>query len=106
MVTDRLREGIGPDAWLTRLFPEGVTLLARQAVEFRCGCSAERVERALKLLGKREVARLVEEKPEEPSTELTCGFCHKRYEVPRGDLERLLEEIRAQVRAKGDQHDD
>ncbi len=96
MITDRLREGIGPEAWLTRLFPDGATLLARQPVEFRCGCSAERVERALKLLGAREVARLIDEKPDEPSIELTCGFCHKRYEVPRGDLVRLLEEIRAE----------
>jgi molecular chaperone Hsp33 len=104
MVTDRLREGIGPEAWLTRLFPEGFTLLARQAVGFRCGCSAERVERALKLLGEREVTRLVDEKPDEPSIELTCGFCHKRYEVPRFDLERLLEEIRVECREKNGQH--
>ncbi len=97
MVTDRLREGLGPERWLNRLFPEGYELLARQTVEFRCGCSAERVERALKLLGAREVMRLIEEKPDEPSIELTCGFCHQRYEVPRGDLKRLLEEIRADL---------
>ena len=103
MVTDRLREGIGPEAWMARLFPEGFTLLARQAVEFRCGCSAERVERALTLLGEREVARLVDEKPEDPSIELTCGFCHKQYVVPRGDLVRLLAEIRAEIRAKSGQ---
>jgi molecular chaperone Hsp33 len=104
MVTDRLREGLGPDAWLARLFPEGYELLARQAVGFRCGCSAERVERALKLLGEGEVTRLIEEKPDERSIELTCGFCHARYEVPRGELERLRGEIRAEARERGGQH--
>ncbi len=96
-VTDRLREGAGPEKWLAELFPGGCEVLGRQPVEFRCGCSADRVERALKLLGEAEIRRLLNERPEEPSIELTCGFCHERYVVPRGDLLRLIAEIRAEA---------
>lgn len=96
-VTERLREGSGPEEWLTRLFPDGVEVLGRQRVEFRCGCSADRVERALKLLGEAEIRHLLDDRPDEPSIELTCGFCHERYVVPRGDLHRLIAEIRAEA---------
>ncbi len=91
-VTPRMREGEGPEAWLNRLFPEGVEILERTSVRFHCGCSRDRVERALKLLGAVEVGRLLDQSRTEPVV-LTCEFCRREYTVPPTDLERLLAEI-------------
>ncbi len=92
-VTTRLREGQPPAEWLTQLFPGGWQPLGDQAVEFRCGCSRDRVERALKLLGVNELTRLLEEAAGE-NTEVTCEFCHTAYEVAPGELAGLLLEVR------------
>ncbi len=91
-VTPRMREGEGPQAWLERLFPGGIEILERVPVRFHCGCSRDRVERALKLLGAGEVRSLLEQSRTEPVA-LTCEFCRTAYTVPPEDLRRLLAEI-------------
>ena len=91
-VTPRMREGEGPEAWIGTLFPDGYEILDTVPVRFQCGCSRDRVERALKLLGAAEVRELLESSRTEPVT-LTCEFCRTPYTVPREDLVRLLAEI-------------
>ncbi|MGN0983360.1 MAG: Hsp33 family molecular chaperone HslO [Gemmiger sp.] len=54
-------------------------------VTYRCDCSEERVRRTLRSLGKNEVERLCKE---DPTAEVDCQFCNKKYRV---DLTELLE---------------
>ncbi|RMF81341.1 MAG: redox-regulated molecular chaperone Hsp33, partial [Nitrospirae bacterium] len=67
-------------------------ILDRTPVRFHCGCSRDRVERALKLLGAGELRDLLEQARTETVT-LTCEFCRTPYPVPRDDLARLLLEV-------------
>jgi molecular chaperone Hsp33 len=91
-VTSRVAAGQGPTEWLEELFPEGVEQLETTATRFVCGCSTERVETALKLLGADELSGLVASADDRPTT-LTCGFCHTPYQVTRVKLTELLAEI-------------
>jgi len=50
-VSSRLSVGQGPREWLAKIFPEGCAIVGEVPARFFCGCSMERVERALKLLG-------------------------------------------------------
>lgn len=56
-------------------------------VEYQCDCSQERVERALISLGREELERL---EKEEPTVEVNCQFCDKKYHIP---VRRLLKEL-------------
>ncbi len=91
-VTDRQREGEGPGSWLQRLFPGGFEVIDELPVRFCCGCSNDRVERALKLLGAGELRDLVVESLARPVT-LTCEFCKHVYPVARDELARLQLEV-------------
>ncbi len=91
-ITTQLRAGRGPEDWLKTLFPEDLEILDAAPAFFHCGCSRDRVERALKLLGESEIRSLLDRSLVEP-VELVCGFCKKVYAVPRDDLARLLLEV-------------
>jgi len=85
--------GGGPREWLDRLFPAGFDDLERRPVEFRCGCSKERVLTALKLIGAREVGQLLRDAEDGTPTEMTCEFCRTCYEVAIDELRTVLDEI-------------
>ncbi len=91
-VTDRLRRDEGPESWLAALLPGDVEIVERIAARFCCGCSIERVERAVKLLGAEEIRELLDRSATEPVS-LVCGFCRKSYHLSRDDLGRLLLEV-------------
>jgi len=91
-VTRQLRDGRGPGDWLAQMFPAGFELVERYPVEFRCSCSPERVDTALKLLGPAELRELIQDAREQP-VEVACGFCRKTYQLERPHLEGLLREI-------------
>jgi len=99
-LTDRVHElgslaaaGGGPREWLERLFPAGFDDLERRPVEFRCGCSKDRVLTALKLIGAREVGQLLRDAEGGIPTEMTCEFCRTCYPVAIGELRTVLDEI-------------
>lgn len=59
-------------------------------VEYRCTCSKERIESALRSVGKAELDRMLEEqkaegKPEE--LEVSCHFCENKYIFTKADIE-------------------
>lgn len=56
-------------------------------VGYRCGCSREKVVRALISLGRNELQKLIDE---EEQTELTCQFCDKVYPFGRDELREIL----------------
>ncbi len=79
--------GSGP-ALLAALFPgTEVDVLAKRPLEFRCGCSRERVHRALLALGPAELEDLL---AKEGQAEATCEFCTTRYVIPGEELRTLI----------------
>lgn len=55
--------------------------------EYRCNCSKDRTEKVLLSLGKKELARLIQDG--EP-VELCCHFCDCKYQFSPKELEKLL----------------
>jgi len=77
-----------PRQLLRRLFHEDDLRLAdERAVRFRCSCTRERVESALRLLGRDELDELL---AGEGRIEVRCEFCNAAYELDRVDVARLL----------------
>lgn len=91
-VSSRLEAGESPRQWLATIFPDGCSVLEEIGVEFRCGCSQDRAEATLKLLGEDEI-RAAMAKDEDSEVTVTCGFCRALYKLPRRRLLELIEEI-------------
>ncbi len=89
-LTTLLAGGTSPTALLEQLL-EGLeyNLLESTDLSFRCGCSLDKVERALLSLGKEELERLM---VEQGSAEVTCEFCRRQYRLDR-ELPSLLERL-------------
>ncbi len=62
-------------------------ILKRLPLGFRCGCTRERMERALVTLGKRELNQLIEE---DQGAELNCHFCRNSYAFSKDELQELV----------------
>ncbi|MDO4293462.1 MAG: Hsp33 family molecular chaperone HslO [Eubacteriales bacterium] len=76
-VTALLDQGMAPEALLGKVL-EGfdLELTGRTDCRFACGCSRERVEKALISIGKKELREMITEgKP----IEVNCHFCGKHY---------------------------
>ena len=94
MLADTLKPeellGLEPRQLLRRLFhEEDLRLADDRAVMFRCSCTRERVESALRLLGRGELDELL---AAEGLIEVRCEFCNAAYELDPVDVERLLRE--------------
>lgn len=87
----RIEAGDGPEDWCRDIMPDTFEPLERLPVEFRCGCSTDRVLRALKLLGAAEIRGMLA--AGDAGAELTCEFCRTVYPVDRPTLESLLAEL-------------
>lgn len=61
-------------------------VLYEQEVEYKCTCSKERFEKALKSLGKDELKSMAEEMPE---AEIKCQFCNKDYIFSGDELKKM-----------------
>lgn len=87
-VTSILERESTPDS-LLRAALDGfdIEITSREDVCFHCGCSRERFERGLILLGKDELRSIVEEGKE---IELSCRFCSKTYRYTPEELKRYL----------------
>jgi molecular chaperone Hsp33 len=73
---------------LHRLFhEEKVRLFDAEPVQFECACSKQKIEYALRTLGRQELEHLLEEKG---AVEVGCEFCSKQYRFDRIDVQRLL----------------
>jgi molecular chaperone Hsp33 len=62
-------------------------VLGDRPVEFRCGCTRDRVAGALALVGDAELRAMLDE---DGGAEVTCNFCGQRYRVPPEELARIL----------------
>ena len=59
-------------------------------VEFRCGCSEERMEQALMTIGKDDLKQLIEE---DGKIETVCHFCNEKYMFEGNKLKNILKYI-------------
>lgn len=90
-VTEMLDAGLSPEDMLTRVLDGfDVEITQTLPVQFHCNCSRDRVERALKLLGKAELDSIIEEGHE---TELACHFCGKKYQFSVDEIRGLRAEL-------------
>ena len=77
----------GPEALLGQIFGDiPYTLLETHDLFFRCGCSREKVERALLSLSKNELHDMIEK---DGGAEVTCEFCRQTYSFDASALGRL-----------------
>jgi molecular chaperone Hsp33 len=73
---------------LFRLFhEEKVRLFDGEPVEFDCPCSRQRIENALRILGRAELESVLQERGH---IEVNCEFCNQHYQFDRIDVEQLL----------------
>ncbi len=87
-VTTMLEKGMTPEDILNVLVGEWQPkILDKVPVNYVCNCSRERVEKALIAIGKKEIAKIIEE---DGKASLHCHFCNKDYDFSKDDLERLL----------------
>ena len=93
-VTDMMRKNMGPEDLLARAL-QGFDLFVteRRPVRFYCNCSRDRTDRALLLLGEKELYEM-EKQPE--GTDLRCQFCGKKYHYAPAELRALREELAGQ----------
>ncbi|NJL85139.1 MAG: Hsp33 family molecular chaperone HslO [Leptolyngbyaceae cyanobacterium SM1_1_3] len=67
-----------------KIFPE------TQLVRFNCPCSEDRMLSALKLLGKEELADMIEK---DNGAEVTCHFCNQVYNANSDQLSQLIDDL-------------
>lgn len=86
--TELVRAGLSADGIVDRLL-EGIGARGRQRSrpEFHCGCDAERIRRAVTLLGRAET-RAIAEKRER--LEVRCEFCATGYVLEPDEVGALL----------------
>ncbi len=87
-ITAALERGLDAEAVLRQVLAGfQLEVLERSAVEYRCYCSRDRMERALISMGAKDLRELIEDQGE---ADLTCQFCDKSYHFTRAELEGLL----------------
>ena len=86
-LTTMLQNGKNPQDLLEQLLA-GIEHHQLESTElfFRCGCSKEKVERALLSMGKKQLEEMIAELGE---ANVTCEFCKQRYHFDRDGLELI-----------------
>jgi molecular chaperone Hsp33 len=85
-LVDILQTG-DPEALMERLFGDvPYTRLEAHDLFFRCGCTREKVERALLSFTSNELADMLEN---DGGAEVTCEFCRQGYSFDAADLKRI-----------------
>jgi molecular chaperone Hsp33 len=86
-ISEILKAG-GPEKLIECLWDgTAYTLLETKSVFFRCGCSLDKVERALLSLGADELGDM---SAREGHAEVSCEFCRKNYQIDKSGLEELI----------------
>jgi molecular chaperone Hsp33 len=95
-VTDILKAGKTPEE-LLQIVLEGFDIEFTDKVDlnFYCNCDKDRVERALMLIGEKEIQDMIDDGKE---VEVCCHFCNKAYKFSVDELKALKE--RAKVNHK------
>lgn len=88
-VTDILKAGKTPEELLNILL-DGFDIEITDTVDlnFYCNCDKDRVERALMLIGKKELDEMIKENKD---FDVCCHFCNKKYTFSPDDLKTIRE---------------
>lgn len=87
-ISEMLEQGFDPEqVALSALEGLGEDILDSWEAVYHCDCSRERTKGILYSLGKKELARLIEEQEE---TEVCCHFCNKKYRFSSEELSEML----------------
>lgn len=89
-VTELLDEGLTPEELLEKIL-EGmdVEITDRMPVRFYCGCSKERVKKAVISIGKKDLKEMIaENKP----VEVHCDFCNTAYIFEIDELKEIVKQ--------------
>ena len=88
-VTDILKAGKTPEELLNILL-DGFDIEITDTVDlnFYCNCDKDRVERALMLIGKKELDEMIKENKD---FDVCCHFCNKKYTFSPDDLKAIRE---------------
>jgi len=92
-VTSCLDRGISPEQMLKELLGElELKILDETDTRFFCGCSKERVEKAIAGIGRKDLNEMIQEgKP----VEIKCHFCNTAYTFSVEKLGQILEKQNA-----------
>ena len=87
-VTAVLEEGNSPEQMLEMLL-DGLSMQIADTMEtrYRCGCSKQRVERAVASIGKKDIEEMIADGKD---IEVDCHFCNKKYVFSVEELKRLI----------------
>ncbi len=73
---------------LKSLFPEhDIELFKEEKVNFKCGCSKEKMQNAILTYGEAEVNQILKE---QNSLVVTCEFCNNEFDFSKEDVENLF----------------
>lgn len=73
---------------LSKLFPsEAIHLFEYKPVQFRCGCTIKRMERAIRLYGFDEIQKIL---LTEQTVNVTCEFCNHSYNFDKQAISRIF----------------
>lgn len=88
-VTDILKAGKTPEDML-KIVLEGFDIEFTDTVDlnFYCNCDKDRVERALMLIGKKDLQEMIDDGKE---IEVKCHFCNKPYKFSVAELKAIQE---------------
>lgn len=67
-----------------------IEILEKEELQFKCGCSEEKISEMLKSLGEKEIKDIIDE---DKGAEIVCHFCNKKYYFNEEDLKNILGEI-------------
>lgn len=89
-ITELLSMGDTPESILNLILGDmDLKIVDKIPCDYYCGCSRDRVEKALIAIGKEELERIL---VEDKQAELSCQFCNRVYNFDENDLKELLEE--------------
>jgi len=89
-ISNLIAEGNNPEQILNRLFgDEEVKIHEQLPLEFKCKCSKDRIEQAIKGLGNDEIQKMIDE---DQGAEAKCHFCNETYYLTVQELQSLLAE--------------
>lgn len=91
-VTSMLDNGMTPEDILNSILSDMSPDIKEEKTDvcFYCGCTRERVEKALISVGKEELRKMI---AEEKDVELSCSFCGKKYGFSVDELKSMAEKI-------------
>lgn len=91
-VSRLIDSGVGGEEILQEVLKGmNVSFYPKQAVNFSCTCSKEKLEGILISLGCGEIESLIAQRKE---AEVRCHFCNEVYQFSEQELQRLLDEIK------------